>query len=130
MKAAAAAPAAKRGAESAEVRKPKRGAGSRAVGECGTSAEKVRNLSLPSVPVPPAPQLLKPRPAPDEWWPQPGRRPAVYRKLAPQPAALLKPEPAPALGRGRGRTKREELPAPAPTRRGDDWPADGYFDHQ
>ena len=57
MTAAVCEPASKAGAESAEVRKAKRGAGSRAVGECGKREEKVRNLSLFSVPV------CHPRPA-------------------------------------------------------------------
>ncbi len=85
MSAAVCEPGAERGAGSAEVRKPKRGAGSWAVGECGRSAEEVRNLSLPPVPAP-----LATRPAP------PGRG------------------PAPSLVRVRGRIQREELPAAAP----------------
>lgn len=85
----------KSGAESAEVRKAKRGAGSRAVAECGRSAERVRNLSLPSVSVAPA-----------------------LRPIPPSPS------PAPSLVRARGRKRREESPAAPPTTHGAAWPAD------
>lgn len=62
MTAAVCEPTRKAGAESAEVRKAKRGAGSGAVGECGKSAEKVRNLSLPLASVSaPAPSLVRAR---------------------------------------------------------------------
>lgn len=58
-------PVAGTGAESAEVRELKLGAGSGAVGECGKSAEKVRNLSQSScsVPVSSVPAPLPPSPA-------------------------------------------------------------------
>ena len=95
MKAPEARPTAKRSAESAEVRNPKRGAGSQAVGECGTSAEKVRYLSLSHIPVD---HLNPPAPVPSS--------------------------PAPSLARGRKRTRRESLPAQAPAPRDDGWPSD------
>jgi DNA repair protein RadC len=88
-------PAPKSGAESAEVRKSKRGAGSRGAVECGRSAEEVRNLSTSAVSPPPNIQPVK-----------------------------LGDFPAPALVRARGRKPREDVPGPAPTGRGDDWPAD------
>lgn len=88
-------PTPKRGAESAEVRKAKRAAGSRAVGRCGKSAEEVRNLSVPAIPA----------------------------SLAIVPPAL-KPSRTPALVQTTGKKRREELPATTPTPRGDGWPDD------
>lgn len=95
MTAAVCEPTPKAGAESAEVRKAKRGAGSRAVGECGKSAEKVRNLSISSASV----SVLI-------------------------PSAPVLPAPAPSLVRGRGRARREGFPAQALTTGGDGWPSD------
>ena len=85
---------AKCGAESAELRKAKRGAACRAVGECGRSAEEVRNLSLPPV--------------------------SVALSLLPMPP---EPSPAPSLVLARGRKRREESPAAPPTSHGAAWPA-------
>jgi DNA repair protein RadC len=95
MTAAVCEPKQRAGAESAEVRKAKRGAGSRAVGECGKSAEKVRNLSLPPASVP-----------------------------APIHSAPATPAPAPSLVRARARTRREGFPAQPLPAGGDGWPAD------
>lgn len=88
----------KPGAESAEVRNASNGAGSRAAGKCGESAEVVRKLSLshsvPAVPALPAPSA--------------GRRRRAPAAAAPLPALpLVPPVPVP---------PREEPPAEAPTR--------------
>ena len=80
---------AKAGAESAEVRKVSIHAGSRAAGECGRSAEKVRNLSLSCLSA-----ASDPRPA------------------APAPLPAL--DAAPSLVSTRAEKRREESPAAAP----------------
>lgn len=80
-------PGAETGAESAEVRKARNGAGSRAVGKCGRSAEEVRKHSDPLPSTPSA-------------GPDPGPAAAL-------PLALVR----------KGEAKpREEVPAPAPCR--------------
>ena len=84
---------AKPGAESAEVRKARNGGGSRAVGECGRSAEEVRKLSVPLSSVPSA---------------HPEAGPAAAPPLA--------------LARTRAKKPREGLPAQPPAARGDGWP--------
>ena len=94
MSAALREPGAKSGAESAEVRKARRGAGSRAAGKCGRSAEEVRNLSLPCLAAFPA------------------ARPAL-------PAVV----PAPSLARPKAGIRRESSPPQTPNMRGDGWPA-------
>jgi DNA repair protein RadC len=88
-------PGAETGAESAEVRKARNGAGSGAVVECGRSAEKVRNLSPTSVPSP-----------------------------AEAPPALPAAGPTPSLVRTLPAKRRELAPARPPTTRGDGWPDD------
>jgi DNA repair protein RadC len=86
---------AKPGAESAEVRKARNGGGSRAVGECGRSAEEVRKLSVPLSSLPSAHPEAGPAAAP--------------------PLALV---------RTRAKKPREGLPAQPPAARADGWPAD------
>ncbi len=90
MKAPQRGPGAKTGAESAEVRKARNGAGSRAVGQCGKSAEKVRKLNDPSLPCLPSPSAC------------PDSGPAVAQPLA--------------LVRARADRPRESCPAWPPSK--------------
>lgn len=95
MKARRSEPGAETGAASAEVRNARNGAGSRAVGRCGKSAEEVRNLSVSPVSVP-----AEALPAP--------------------PCARLAPSLAPTLPE----TRREVIPAGPLAPRGNGWPGD------
>lgn len=105
MKAPKREPGAAAGAESAEVRKARNGAGSRAVGKCGKSAERVRkhsapvSIDAPACQAPAAAQplaLVKPKaPKPREASPPRPPAPAGDGWPADAPPSLARGLPAP-----------------------------------